>query len=42
VEATAAVAPAAAWRLLDEEAFTPADVVVVPLTGHGLKAPAAA
>jgi threonine synthase len=39
VEPTAAVAPAAAWRLVDERAFAPSDVVVVPLTGHGLKAP---
>jgi threonine synthase len=39
VEPTAAVAPAAAWRLLDEGAFAPSEIVVVPLTGHGLKAP---
>jgi threonine synthase len=39
VEPTAAVAPAVAWRLLAEGAFGPADAVVVPLTGHGLKAP---
>ncbi len=39
VEPTAAVAPAAAWRLIDEGAFAPAEIVVVPLTGHGLKAP---
>lgn len=39
VEPTAAVAPAAAWRLLDEGAFAASDVVVVPLTGHGLKVP---
>jgi threonine synthase len=42
VEPTAAVAPAAAWRLLEEGAFAPSDLVVVPLTGHGLKAPTAA
>jgi len=42
VEPTAAVAPAAAWRLLAEGVFAAADVVVVPLTGHGLKAPTAA
>jgi threonine synthase len=39
VEPTAAVAPAAAWRLVDEGTFAPAEIVVVPLTGHGLKAP---
>jgi threonine synthase len=42
VEPTAAVAPAAAWGLLDAGAFAPSDRVVVPLTGHGLKAPTAA
>jgi threonine synthase len=42
VEPTAAVAPAAACRLLEEGAFAPSDLVVVPLTGHGLKAPTAA
>jgi threonine synthase len=41
VEPTAAVAPAAAWRLADARAFAPSETVVVPLTGHGLKAPAA-
>jgi threonine synthase len=41
VEPTAAVAPAAAWRLVDERAFAPSEIVVVPLTGHGLKAPPA-
>jgi threonine synthase len=41
VEPTAAVAPAAAWRLVDEGAFAPSEMVVVPLTGHGLKAPLA-
>jgi threonine synthase len=39
VEPTAAVAPAAAWRLAGDGAFGPAETVVVPLTGHGLKAP---
>jgi threonine synthase len=39
VEPTAAVAPAAAWRLAERGAFPPSEVVVVPLTGHGLKAP---
>jgi threonine synthase len=38
VEPTAAVAPAAAWRLLAEGAFEDAATIVVPLTGHGLKA----
>lgn len=38
VEPTAAVAPAAAWRLREHADFDPRDVVVVPLTGHGLKA----
>jgi threonine synthase len=37
VEPTAAVAPAAAWRLRNEDAIPPGDLVVVPLTGHGLK-----
>ncbi len=37
VEPTAAVAPAAAWRLLADGAFAAGAVVVVPLTGHGLK-----
>jgi hypothetical protein len=32
VEPTAAVAPVAAWRLFDEGAFAPAEIVVVPLT----------
>lgn len=41
VEPTAAVAPAAAWRLVDEGAFASSEMVVVPLTGHGLKAPTA-
>jgi threonine synthase len=41
VEPTAAVAPAAAWRLAGGGAFTTSELVVVPLTGHGLKAPAA-
>ena len=41
VEPTAAVAPAAAWRLADARAFGSSETVVVPLTGHGLKAPAA-
>ena len=41
VEPTAAVAPAAAWRLVDAGAFASSDMVVVPLTGHGLKAPTA-
>lgn len=40
VEPTAAVAPAAAWRLLEEGVIGPAEVVVVPITGHGLKSPA--
>jgi threonine synthase len=39
VEPTAAVAPAAAWRLVDERVFAPSEIVVVPLTGHGLKVP---
>ncbi len=39
VEPTAAVAPAAAWRLLERGELDPADRIVVPLTGHGLKAP---
>jgi threonine synthase len=38
VEPTAAVAAAAAWRLVADREFRPSDVVVVPLTGHGLKA----
>jgi threonine synthase len=38
VEPTAAVAPAAAWRLLAEGAFEGGATIVVPLTGHGLKA----
>ena len=42
VEPTAAVAPAAAWRLVDESVFAASEIVVVPLTGHGLKAPTAA
>ncbi|MGH7321336.1 MAG: pyridoxal-phosphate dependent enzyme [Candidatus Rokuibacteriota bacterium] len=37
VEPTAAVAPAAAWRLVEQGYLDPTDVVVVPLTGHGLK-----
>lgn len=37
VEPTAAVAPAAAWRLAETGAFASGDTVVVPLTGHGLK-----
>jgi threonine synthase len=37
VEPTAAVAPAAAWSLLGRGELSPADLVVVPLTGHGLK-----
>ncbi len=37
VEPTAAVAPAAAWRLLARGELDPSAVVVVPLTGHGLK-----
>lgn len=41
VEPTAAVAPAAAWRLWDARAVAPSELVVVPLTGHGLKAPPA-
>jgi threonine synthase len=41
VEPTAAAAPAAAWRLIDESAFAPSEMVVVPLTGHGLKTPTA-
>jgi threonine synthase len=41
VEPTAAVAPAAAWRLADAGAFGASEMVVIPLTGHGLKAPAA-
>lgn len=39
VEPTAAVAPAAAWREAEAGAFGAAESVVVPLTGHGLKAP---
>jgi threonine synthase len=38
VEPTAAVAPAAAWRLLEQGELDPSETVVVPLTGHGLKA----
>ena len=38
VEPTAAVAPAAAWRLRDRAGVDPREIVVVPLTGHGLKA----
>lgn len=38
VEPTAAVAPAAAWALAESGAFAGAETVVVPLTGHGLKA----
>jgi threonine synthase len=37
VEPTAAVAPAAAWRLLADGGLAPDATVVVPLTGHGLK-----
>lgn len=39
VEPTAAVAAAAAWRLLAEGVLPADDLIVVPLTGHGLKAP---
>jgi threonine synthase len=39
VEPTAAVAPAAAWRLAADGVFRAAETVVVPLTGHGFKAP---
>jgi threonine synthase len=39
VEPTAAVAPAAAWRMLARGELGAAPVIVVPLTGHGLKAP---
>jgi threonine synthase len=38
VEPTAAVAPAAAWRLLAGGGFADGATIVVPLTGHGLKA----
>ncbi len=38
VEPTAAVAPAAAWRWLERGELPASAVVVVPLTGHGLKA----
>ena len=41
VEPTAAVGPAAAWRLLEGGQVDPGAIVVVPLTGHGLKAAAA-
>ncbi len=40
VEPTAAVAPAAAWRLVERSELDPSAAVVVPLTGHGLKAAA--
>jgi threonine synthase len=42
VEPTAAVAPAAAWRLLERGQVDRSATVVVPLTGHGLKAGPAA
>ncbi len=38
VEPTAAVAPAAAWRLVERGEVSAAEPIVVPLTGHGLKA----
>ena len=41
VEPTAAVAAAAAWQLSDRGDLPSSDVIVVPLTGHGLKAPPA-
>lgn len=41
VEPTAAVAPAAAWRLLARGELPAWEVIVVPLTGHGLKVPGA-
>lgn len=41
VEPTAAVAAAAAWRLVEQGGVEPGARVVVPLTGHGLKAGAA-
>jgi threonine synthase len=37
VEPTAAVAPAAAWRLLERGVVGRDDTLVVPVTGHGLK-----
>jgi threonine synthase len=37
-EPTAAVAPAGAWRLRASGVIRPAETVVVPVTGHGLKA----
>lgn len=37
VEPTAAVAPAALWRLLQQGAIDPAEITVVALTGSGLK-----